>query len=125
MSKLYDVYFTLSTPANMVIEAEDQESAEEALRNMTSNELIERIHDAVDYMGVEITDVQEVDNGVGKTRGVAIAILDMFEDILDENGIMIPDEDRTGADGEACLYGMTYANLENRIVELLVDYIDE
>lgn len=125
MSKLYDVYFALSTPANMVIEAEDQESAEEALQDMTSDELIERIHDAVDYMGVEITDVQEIDNGVGKTRGVAITILDMFEDMLEEKGIAVPDEDRTGAEGEACLYGTTYANLEDKIVELLVDYIDE
>lgn len=62
---------------------------------------------------------------VGITRGLAITILDMFEDMLDEKGIMIPDEDRTGAEGEACLYGMTYANLEDQIVALLVDYIDE
>ena len=62
---------------------------------------------------------------VGKTRGIAIAILDMFEDMLDEKGIMIPDEDRTGEEGEACLYGMTYANLEDQIYELLCEYIDE
>lgn len=62
---------------------------------------------------------------VGITRGLAITILDFFEAMLDEKGIMIPDEDRTGAEGEACLYGMTYANLEDQIVELLCDYIDE
>lgn len=62
---------------------------------------------------------------VGKTRGIAIAILDIFEDMLDEKGIMIPDEDRTGEEGEACLYGMTYANLEDQIYELLCEYIDE
>lgn len=62
---------------------------------------------------------------VGKTRGIAIAILDMFEDMLDEKGIMIPDEDRTGEEGEACLYGMTYANLEDQIYELLCEYVDE
>ena len=62
---------------------------------------------------------------VGKTRGITIAILDMFEDMLDEKGIMIPDEDRTGEEGEACLYGMTYANLEDQIYELLCEYIDE
>ena len=62
---------------------------------------------------------------VGKTRGIAIMILDIFEEMLDTKGIIIPDEDRTGADGEACLYGVTYANLEDAIYELLCEYIDE
>lgn len=62
---------------------------------------------------------------VGKTRGLAITILDMFEDMLDEKGIMIPDEDRTGDESEACIYGTTYAELEDQITELLSNYIDE
>ena len=62
---------------------------------------------------------------VGKTRGIAITILDMFENMLEEKGIVIPDDDRTGDEGEACLYGTTYADLEDKIVGLLVDYIDE
>lgn len=62
---------------------------------------------------------------VGKTRGIAITILEMFETMLEEKGIMIPDDDRTGEDEEACLYGATYATLEDQIVELLCDYIDE
>lgn len=62
---------------------------------------------------------------VGKTRGLAIQILDMFEEMLDEKGIMIPDDDRTGAEGEACLYGTTYGCLEDKIVNLLSDFIDE
>jgi hypothetical protein len=62
---------------------------------------------------------------VGKTRGIAITILDMFEEVLDKHGIQIPDEDRTGEGGEACLYGMTYAELEDKIVALLTNYIDE
>ena len=64
-------------------------------------------------------------DNVGKTRGIAIMILDMFEEMLDEKGIMIPDEDRTGEEGESCLYGTTYGNLEDEIVALLCDYIDE
>ena len=64
-------------------------------------------------------------DSVGKTRGIAIMILDIFEEMLDEKGIMIPDVDRTGDDGEACLYGTTYANLEDEIYELLCEYIDE
>lgn len=62
---------------------------------------------------------------IGKTRALAIEILDIFENMLDEKGIMIPDEDRTGDEGEACLYGMTYGNLEDEIYELLCEYIDE
>lgn len=30
---------------------------------------------------------------VGKHRGVAIRILDVFEEMLEKKGIMIPDED--------------------------------
>ena len=32
---------------------------------------------------------------------------------------MKTDEDRTGDESEACLYGMTYANLEDEIAKLL------
>ena len=60
-----------------------------------------------------------------KERKIAIMILDIFEDMLEEKGIMIPDEDRTGDEGEACLYGMTYANLEDEIYSLLCENIDE
>lgn len=59
---------------------------------------------------------------VGKHRGVAIRILDIFEDMLENKGVSIPDEDRTGDESEACLYGMTYAELENEIAELLGRY---
>ena len=59
---------------------------------------------------------------IGKPRGVAIRILDVFEEMLEKKGIMIPDEDRTSDESEACLYGMTYADLENAIEELLGRY---
>ena len=59
---------------------------------------------------------------IGKHRGVAIRILDIFEEMLENKGISIPDEDRTGEESEACLYGMTYADLENTIEELLSTY---
>ena len=62
---------------------------------------------------------------VGKTRGIAIMILDIFEGMLADKGIMIPDEDREGDEDEACLYGSTYYDLEDQITELLCDYIDE
>lgn len=59
---------------------------------------------------------------IGKHRGVAIRILDVFEEMLESKGISTPDEDRTGAESEARLYGMTYAELENEITELLSRY---
>lgn len=62
---------------------------------------------------------------VGKHRGVAIRILDAFEDMLESKGVSIPDEERTGEESEACLYGMTYAELENTIEELLRAYYPE
>lgn len=62
---------------------------------------------------------------IGKHRGVAIRILDVFEEMLESKGISIPDEDRTGNVSEARLYGMTYAELENTIEELLRAYYPE
>lgn len=59
---------------------------------------------------------------VGRHRGVAIRILDIIEEMLENKGIMIPDEDRTGNESEVCLYGRTYADLENAIEELLGRY---
>lgn len=66
---------------------------------------------------------EELFENHGKARGLAIMILDMFEDMLDEKGIMIPDDDRTGAEGEACLYGCTYGDLEDEIAYLLDKYV--
>lgn len=59
---------------------------------------------------------------VGIHRGVAIKILDIFEDMLDSKDVLIPDDDRTGDESEACLYGSTYADLEQEITELLKKY---
>lgn len=59
---------------------------------------------------------------IGKHRGVAIRILDIIEEMLESKSILIPDEDRTGDESEACLFGMTYAELENEIAELLGRY---
>ena len=69
--------------------------------------------------------MSELFESVGKTRGIAIMILNLFEDMLADKGIQIPDEDREGDEDEACLYGSTYYELEDQITELLCDYIDE
>ena len=59
---------------------------------------------------------------IGKHRGVAIRILDIIEEMLASKEIMIPDEDRTGEESEACLYGMTYAALEDDICLLYTSW---
>lgn len=62
--KNYDVWFTLAHPANFVIEARSAEEAkdvaEDILADMDSKELMQRIKDAIDYMGVEVIDVDEL-----------------------------------------------------------------
>lgn len=52
-------------------------------------------------------------------RDTAVAIIDLFEDILDENNITIPDEYRQGDPDEARIYGDTYYALENSIEIIL------
>ena len=53
--KNYDVWFNLAHPANFVIESKSAEEAkdvaEDILANMDSKELMQRIKDAIDYMG--------------------------------------------------------------------------
>ena len=62
---------------------------------------------------------------IGQQRGIAIRILDIIEEMPVNKGVLIPDEDRAGNESEACLYGMTYAELENTIEELLRAYYPE
>lgn len=62
--KKYDVWFTPECSACVVVEAnsieEAREVAEEVLNNMESEELMRRIADAVDFMGVKIDDIEEI-----------------------------------------------------------------
>ena len=60
-----------------------------------------------------------------KTRPYAIAILDLFEDLLDEYGIDIPDPDREGDEEEAHLYGGTYYDLEDAVTDLLHRFAED
>lgn len=59
-------------------------------------------------------------------RNVAISIISIFEDLLDENDITIPDKFRSGEEGsdEARIFGDTYYNLEDKITDLLNKYYD-
>ena len=62
--KNYDVWFNLEHPANFVVEAksaeEAKEIAEEILANMDHDELMNRINDAINYMGVKIVSVEDL-----------------------------------------------------------------
>jgi DNA-binding transcriptional regulator YhcF (GntR family) len=59
MKKLFEVYFTLAEPASVVIEARDEDEAEEIFEQMTRKELLERIANALE-MGVEITEIEDL-----------------------------------------------------------------
>ena len=65
-----------------------------------------------------------MDNSI-KVRLTSALICDIFEELLDKHGITIPDDDRTGADGEGRLYGLTYFNLEAEVTEALRTLIEE
>jgi hypothetical protein len=55
-----------------------------------------------------------------QVRLIANQICEQFEDLLEKHDITIPDEDREGNEDEARLYGMTYAELEDRITSILM-----
>lgn len=59
MAKFFEVYFTLAESASVVIEARDENEAEEILYDMTRKELLERIADALE-MGIEITEIEDL-----------------------------------------------------------------
>lgn len=52
---------------------------------------------------------------------IAINIIDIFENLLDQHNIQIPDDDRCGDEEEAPIYGCTYFNLESEIAQILID----
>ena len=60
-----------------------------------------------------------------KVRYTAAEICDLFEELLEEFGITIPDDDRTGSEGESRLYGITYFNLEQEVTNVLKTLIEE
>lgn len=60
-----------------------------------------------------------------KLRPIANEICELFEDLLDKHNIDIPDEDREGNEEEAHIYGMTYAELEDKVKEILVEFAEK
>ena len=58
-----------------------------------------------------------------KLREYSVKIVELFEDLLEKHDITIPDEDRTGDESEARLYGLTYWSLEDEVVSILNDLV--
>lgn len=56
---------------------------------------------------------------MNENRELAVKILDKFEEILAENDIKIPCNERQAEVKEASIYGTVYYDLEDYIVELL------
>lgn len=57
-------------------------------------------------------------NKVNLTNAAA-DIIDIFEELLDRLDITLPDEWRDGEEDEARIFGDTYYELENKIIERL------
>lgn len=59
-----------------------------------------------------------------KLRQFSACICDEFEDLLDAQDISIPDEDRSGDECEARLFGSTYAELEDSVTSILCSLVE-
>lgn len=55
---------------------------------------------------------------MGDTHALALAVVDCLENLLEQHGIIVPDDDRP-EDNDAPLYGATYANFVDEIESLL------
>ena len=60
-----------------------------------------------------------------KLREYSVDICELFEDLLEENDISIPDEEREGEPNEARIYGTTYADLEYRVLNILNEFMND
>ena len=49
----------------------------------------------------------------------AMVIIDMFCDLLESKGMMIPSDDREGEESESSIFGTEYFELEDKITEYL------
>ena len=60
-----------------------------------------------------------------KLREYSVDICELFEDLLEENDITIPDEEREGEPDESRLYGTTYADLEYKVLNILNEFMND
>ena len=60
------------------------------------------------------------------THDMASDIAEILEEYIEKNGVyFIPDMERSGEDGEATLYGQTYARIVDEVEESLQNYFNE
>lgn len=52
-------------------------------------------------------------------REFALLICDCFETLLDEHEIKIPNDERLGEEGEACIYGTDWGDLVDHVTDYL------
>lgn len=72
-------------------------------------------------MIIKIYSEEVIDDIRMQSRLMAASIIDEFEELLEEKDIDIPNEDRTGHECEAHLYGSDYYALEDKISDILFD----
>lgn len=58
------------------------------------------------------------------THNISANIIELFEEILDQHNIRIPDVERAGDDSESCLYGDIYSNLLDDVENILIDTME-
>lgn len=75
----------------------------------------------IKYYYEELNRKEEKDtmNNTNNLIDTAADIIDIFEELLDRLDITLPDEWREGEEDEARIFGDTYYELENKIVERL------
>ena len=77
------------------------------------------------YMAKQEVEIYPTENNRDEIREKVSAILDSFEDLLEEKNITIPSDDRTGEESEARLFGCEYYDLEDKIVNIISDHKEE
>ena len=66
--------------------------------------------------------ITEYDDGIDNdNRLLAIGIIDIFEEVLEDYNIYLPDDDRKNLETEACIFGANYGYLE----DVITAYLDE
>ena len=59
------------------------------------------------------------------TKEVAKDIVEVFEDLLEDNNISIPDIFREGNDDEARLYGQTYDGVMGKVECMIIELVQD
>ena len=71
------------------------------------------------YEGLNRKEEENTMDTTNNLTNTADDIIDIFEELLDRLDITLPDEWREGEEDEARIFGDTYYELENKIVERL------